>query len=154
MSTFTTVLLVILVILVIALVVLYFLGNRMQKQQAEQQSMLEAAKQTVSILVIDKKMLKLKDAGLPKQVYEQTPWYAKRTKVPIVKAKIGPRVTNLIADATVFEQPPVKQEAKVVLSGLYIMEIKNVRGGLQPVKPKKGFRAWLATKLAAASAKK
>ena len=104
MNNLTTVLLVILAVLVVLLVVLYFLGNRMQKRQAEQQELLDAAKQTVSILVIDKKRLPLKESGLPKQVIEQTPWYAKRSKLPIVKAKVGPRVMTLIAQDTAFEQ--------------------------------------------------
>ena len=47
--------------------------------------------------------MKLKDAGLPKIVDEQTPKYMRRAKVPIVKAKIGPKVMTLIADAKVFD---------------------------------------------------
>ena len=142
MNNLTTVLLVILAVLVVLLVVLYFLGNRMQKRQAEQQELLDAAKQTVSILVIDKKRLPLKESGLPKQVIEQTPWYAKRSKLPIVKAKVGPRVMTLIAQDTAFEQLPVKTEARVVVSGLYITEVKSVRGGIPPVPTKKkGFFA-------------
>ena len=137
MSTFFKVLLVILIILVIALVVLYFVGRKMQRKQAAQQEQMEAAKQTVSMLVIDKKKMKLKDAGLPKIVYEQTPKYMRRAKVPIVKAKIGPKVMTLIADAKVFDVLPVKTEAKVVVSGIYITEIKSIRGGAVPVAPKK-----------------
>ena len=53
--SFWNVLLVIIVILAILLVVLYILGSRMQKRQAEQQTMIDASKQTVSILAIDKK---------------------------------------------------------------------------------------------------
>lgn len=120
MSTFLNVLLVILLILVVVLAVLYFLGRKLEKRQVEQQQALEAAAQTVSMLVIDKKKMKLKDAGLPKIVYEQTPKYMRRAKVPIVKAKIGPKVMTLIADAKVFDVLPVKTEAKVVVSGIYI----------------------------------
>ena len=65
MDVFFNVLLVILVIAVVVLAVLYFLGRKMEKRQVEQQSMMEAAKQVVSILVIDKKNLKAKDSGLP-----------------------------------------------------------------------------------------
>ena len=50
----------------------------------------EAAKQTVSMLIIDKKRMKLKDAGLPAIVLEQTPKLLRGSKLPIVKAKIGP----------------------------------------------------------------
>ncbi len=137
--TVTNILIIILVIIVAALIALYFLRNRMQKRQAEQQTMLDAAKQTASILVIDKKKLKIKQSGLPKAVIEQTPWYAKWAKLPIVKAKVGPKVVTLIADEKVFLQLPVKTEAKVTISGLYITEIKSVRGGVLPLPKKKKF---------------
>ena len=113
MDVFFNVLLVILVIAVVVLAVLYFLGRKMEKRQVEQQSMMEAAKQVVSILVIDKKKLKAKDSGLPKMVTDQVPWYMKRAKFPIVKAKIGPKVTTLIADERVFLQLPVKQRLRL-----------------------------------------
>ena len=142
MQTFLNVLLVILVIAVIALAVLYFLGRRLEKRQVEQQQLLEMSKQTVSMLVIDKKKMKIKDSGLPKIVYEQTPKYMRWAKVPVVKAKVGPKVMTLMADERVFAALPVKTEAKVVVSGLYITEIKSVRGGAIPPAPKKkGFFA-------------
>lgn len=141
MNTFFNVLLVILVIVLIVLAALYFFGRKLEKRQAEQQTMMEAAKQVVSILVIDKKKLKLKQSGLPKMVIDQTPWYMKWAKLPIVKAKVGPKVMTLIAEDKVFLQLPVKTEAKVVISGLYITEIKSVRGGIPPLPKKKGFFA-------------
>ena len=139
MSTVLNVGLVILVILVIILAVLYYFGRKMEKRQVEQQSMIDAAKQVVTIMAIDKKKMKLKDAGLPAIVMEQTPWYAKRAKIPVVKAKIGPRITTMIADEKVFLQLPLRTEAKVVVSGLYITDIKSVRGGIPPLPPKKTF---------------
>lgn len=139
MSTVLNVVLVILVILVIILAVLYYFGRKMEKRQVEQQSMIDAAKQVVTIMAIDKKKMKLKDAGLPAIVMEQTPWYTKRAKIPVVKAKIGPRITTMIADEKVFLQLPLRTEAKVVVSGLYITEIKSVRGGIPPLPPKKTF---------------
>ena len=60
MSTVTIVLLVILVILIAALIGLYFFGKKAQKKQEEQQAQIEATKQTVSMLVIDKKRMPLK----------------------------------------------------------------------------------------------
>ena len=142
MQTFLNVLLVILVIAVIALAVLYFLGRRLEKRQVEQQQLLEMSKQTVSMLVIDKKKMKIKDSGLPKIVYEQTPKYMRRMKMPFVKAKVGPRIMTLIADPKVYEILPVKKEVKAVVSGIYITEIKSVRGGAIPAPPKKkGFFA-------------
>ena len=145
-NTLWTVLLVILIIAVIALVVLYFLGRKLEKRQVESQALMEAAAQTVSMLVIDKKKLKLKDAGLPKMVYEQAPKYLRRSKVPVVKAKIGPKVMTPMADPKVFEALPVKTEVKAVVSGIYITEIKSVRGGsIQAPPKKKGFFARFKT---------
>lgn len=142
MQTFFSVLSVILIIALVVLVVLYFLGRKLEKRQVEQQEMLEAAKQTVSMLVIDKKKMKIKEAGLPAIVYEQTPKYMRWAKVPVVKAKVGPKVMTLMADERVFAALPVKKEAKVVVSGIYITEIKSVRGGVVPPAPKKkGFFA-------------
>ena len=138
MSKITLVLLVILAVLLIALVVLYFLGKKAQKKQAEQEEMIAAAAQQVIILVIDKGKMKLKDAGFPSVVLENTPKYLRRSKVPVVKAKVGPKIMTLMCDAKVFEVLPVKKEAKVVVSGIYITSIKSVRGGLDiPEKKKK-----------------
>lgn len=135
------VLLIVLVIAVVILGLLYYFGRKMEKRQAEQQTMMDAAKQTVSILVIDKKKLKIKQSGLPKVVIDQTPWYMRWAKLAIVKAKVGPKVLTLIADDKAFLQLPVKTEAKVVISGLYITEVKSVRGGIPPLPKKKGFFA-------------
>lgn len=142
LSNVFNVLLVVLAIAAVLLAILYFVGKKLEKRQVEQQSLLDAAKQTVSILVIDKKKLKLKEAGLPKMVYEQTPKYMRWAKVPVVKAKIGPKIMTLMADEKVFAMLPVKTEAKVVISGIYITDIKNIRGGsVVPLKKKKGFFA-------------
>ena len=88
MSTFLKVLLIILIVLVIALIVLYFVGRKMQKKQMAQQEQMEAAKQTVSMLIIDKKRLPVKNSGLPQVVIDQTPKLMRRSKLPIVKAKV------------------------------------------------------------------
>ncbi|NWO22005.1 hypothetical protein HW273_08845 [Oribacterium sp. oral taxon 102] len=145
-----TVLLLIAVILLIVMAVLYFLGRRMQGQQAEQQAMIEANTMEASILIIDKKKMSIKDAvkaGLPTQVQENTPFYLRFSKLPIVKAKVGPRMVAMIADPSVFDLLPLKREVKVAVSGLYIRSIKSVRGGTVPVQPKKkGFWAGLREK--------
>ena len=140
MKTFLNVLLIILAVIAVVLIVLYFVGRKMQSRQAESQAAMEAAKQTVSMFILDKKKLKLSEAGLPKQVEEQSPKYMRRMKMPIVQAKVGPRIMNLMADPNVFEILPVKKEVKVVVSGIYIMELKSVRGGSIPKpEPKKGI---------------
>ena len=154
LHTVLNVILVILIIAVIVLAVLYFLGNKLQKRQVEQQSMIEAAAQTVSILVIDKKKMKITQTGLPKMVIDQTPKYMRWAKVPIVKAKIGPKVMTLIADEQIYDEIPVKKEVKATVSGLYITGVRGLRGPLEkPVKKKKGFRAKLQEKYNEANAK-
>ena len=150
MSTFWNVLIVILLVLVIALALLYYFGQKAQKKQAAQQEQLEATRQVVSMLIIDKKRLKLKESGLPQIVIDQTPWYMRRTKIPVVKAKIGPKIQTLISETTiqVFELLPVKKEVKVVVSGIYITEIKSVRGGrVEAPQQKKSLRVRLSEKL-------
>ena len=138
MKALTITLIVIIAVLLVAFVVLYFLGRKAEKKQAEQQQQMDAVAQTVSMLIIDKKKMKLKDAGLPAVVLENTPKYLRRSKVPVVKAKVGPKVMTLMCDVKVFEVLPVKKEAKVVVSGIYITGIKSVRGGLDiPEKKKK-----------------
>lgn len=138
------ILLIILLILVIGLVILYFVGRKMQKKQAAQQEQMEAAKQTVTMLIIDKKRLPIKQSGLPQMVIDQTPKLMRRSKLPIVKAKVGPRIMTLVSDAAIFDTIPVKKEVKAVVSGIYIMEVKGVRGPLETVQKKKGF--WARTK--------
>ena len=141
MSTVTIVLLVILVILIAALIGLYFFGKKAQKKQEEQQAQIEATKQTVSMLVIDKKRMPLKESGL-QMVIEQTPKLMRRSKLPIVKAKIGPKIAIMIADEKVFDLIPLKKEIKAEVSGLYIVGVKGIRGSLQtPAPKKKGFFA-------------
>ena len=140
--TFWNVLIIILVIVAAALAALYFFGNKMQKKQSENQAQLEAMAQTVSMLIIDKKRLKIKESGLPQMVIDQTPKYMRWSKLPIVKAKIGPKIMTLVADEKVFDLIPVKRECKVVLSGIYITAIKSARGGLEtPPAKKKGLFA-------------
>jgi len=145
-STLTIILLVILVILIIAAVVLYFLGKKAQKRQEEQQEQLEAASQVVSMLVIDKGKMKLKEAGFPAIVLENTPKYLRRTKVPVVKAKVGPKIMTLMCDAAIFDQIPIKKEVKATVSGIYITAVRGVRGSLETPEKKKGFLAKLRGK--------
>lgn len=141
MKTWQIVLLVILAVLLIALVVLYFLGKKAEKKQAEQQEKLDAAAQNVSMLIIDKKRMKLKEAGFPAIVIESTPKYLRRAKVPVIKAKVGPKIMTLMCEESIFPQIPVKKEVKAVVSGIYITSVKGIRGGLEAPKKKKGFFA-------------
>ena len=125
MKPWMIVLLVVAVVLIALIVVLYFLGKKAQKKQAEQQEMLEANKQTVSMLVIDKKRMRLKDAGLPPMVLNQTSKLMRRAKLPIVKVKVGPQIMSLICDEKIFDSVPVKKEVKAVVSGLYVLSVRD-----------------------------
>ena len=138
MKALTITLIVIIAVLLVAFVVLYFLGRKAEKKQAEQQKTLEANAQTVNLL-IDKKKLKLKEAGLPSIVVEQTPKYMRRAKLPIVKVKAGPKVMNLICDGKIFDQILPKQEIKATVSGIYITNFKRIRGPVYEPPKKKGL---------------
>ena len=130
----------ILAVLAIALVVLFFLGRKAQKRQEEQQAQIEAMKQTVSMLVIDKKRMKIKESGLPQMVINQTPKLLRNSKLPIVKAKIGPQIMSLVCEEKIFDSVPVKKEVKAVLSGIYITDVKGLHGKPVIAPPKKkGF---------------
>ncbi len=140
--TFWEILLIILLVVLAVLVVMYFVGRRLQKKQADASVQMDAMKQVVSMLIIDKKLMKIKQSGLPQMVIDQTPKYLRWTKLPIVKAKVGPKIMVLAADRSVWDVLPIKQEVKVEVSGIYIMSIKSVRGGsIQPPVKKKGFFA-------------
>ncbi len=143
--TFTLVLLIITAIVLVLTIVFYFLGKKAEKRKAEQDEQVKAMSQTVSMLIIDKKRMKLKDASLPDAVVNSMPWYAKGSKMPIVKAKVGPKVMTFICDFDVFDQVPVKKEVKAQVSGLYITGVKGLHGNKAPQDeaPKKGIRAWL-----------
>lgn len=147
MQTWQIVLLVVLVVLAAALVALYIFGSKMQKKSETAQADMMAGAQTYSILVIDKKMMKLKEAGFPKIVLDQTPKYLRGSKVPVVKAKIGPKVATLMCDAKIFDLIPVKKEVKAVMNGIYIIDVKGLRTGLDSKPEKQGFFKRLAAKV-------
>ena len=134
----TKILLVVLVILIIAIIVLFFLGKKAQKKQEEQQVQMDAMKQTMTMLIIDKKRLPIKQSGLPQMVIDQTPKLMRRSKLPIVKAKIGPKIMTLVADEAIFDLIPVKKEIKADVSGIYIVGVRGLRGSLTPPARKKG----------------
>lgn len=130
--------LIILTIITIAILTgLYFFGRNAQKKQELAQEQMQSMAQTVPMLIIDKKRVKLKDANLPAVVLENTPAYMRRSKVPVVKAKIGPKIMTLICDAKIYDTIPLKKEVKAVVSGIYITEVKGARGPLEVKAPEK-----------------
>ena len=127
------------IVIAVILGLLYYFGKKAQTKQAAQQEQMEAMKQTVSMLIIDKKKLRMKDSGLPQMVIDQTPKMMRRAKLPIVKAKVGPRIMTLICDAAIFDQIPVKKEVKATVSGIYITGVRGIRGSLEQPEKKNGF---------------
>ena len=145
--TFTIVLLIITAVVIGITVALYFVGKKAEKRKAEQDEQVAKVAQTVSMLIIDKKKMRVTEAGLPDEMLKAMPWYAKRSKMPIVKAKVGPKVMTFICDYEVFDEVPVKREVKATVSGLYITGVKGLhKGNTAPQEKKKGLRAWLARK--------
>ena len=139
MSTVSIILIVDLVVVLVALGVLAFWGNKQQKKAESAQQQIEAAAQPMTMLVIDKKKMKLTESGLPKIVIDSTPKLMRRTKVPVVKAKVGPRIMTLIADDKIYDLIPVKQEIKAMVSGMYILSVRSLRGPALTAPPKVGF---------------
>ncbi len=140
MSTPIIVMIIILAVLVVAVAALYFFGRRAQKKQDAQKEQMEAMKQTISMLIIDKKRMKVKESGLPQVVIDQTPKLLRGSKLPIIKAKVGSQIMSLVCDDKIFDSVPVKKEVKAVVSGIYITEVKGLHGKVAPAPAKKkGF---------------
>jgi len=121
------ILLIVLAVIAVVLVVLYFVGRRLQTKADGQQDMINQSKITTSILVIDKKKMRIKESNLPQIVQDQVPAYLKWRKMPLVKAKIGPKIQTLMCDEKVFKDIPVKKMVKVDLAGMYIVAIKGYK---------------------------
>ena len=138
-STWQIVLWVIVIVLAAILVALFFIGRSLEKKQAEQQEQIEAAKQSVTFLVLDKKRLRLKESKLPQQVIDATPWYLRRSKLPIVMVRFNGQVMRMISDEAIFELIPVGKEVRATVSGLYITDVKGIRGALDSKPVKKGW---------------
>ncbi len=138
MKPIVIVLLIVLAVIIGLLIFLMIYGRKLQKKSEESQAQMKAGAQTVSILVIDKKRMKLKEAGLPKIVLDQTPRYLRGSKVPIIKAKIGPKIMTLMCDDKIFDLIPIKKEVKAVMNGIYVMDVRGLRSNLdaKPVKQK------------------
>ena len=134
LSTLTIVLISIAAVLLIAVIILFIVGKRAEKKQEGQEKMMEENAQVVNLFVIDNKKMRLKDAGLPQVVLEQSPKLAKMAKLPIA----GPRVMNLIADTKIWDQIVPKQDVKATVSGMYITKVQRLRGpAAQPKKKKR-----------------
>lgn len=111
--------------IVIALLVagFFYLKKKMQKKLDEQQTLVNQHKVTTSILILEKRKDRVQNANIPKTVLEQIPKIYKVRKVPIVKAKIGPQVMDLLCDESVFDKLPEKKTVRVDLAGIFIAGI-------------------------------
>ena len=128
------------VIIIALLVGLFFLSRyakKLQDRQAAASEQMREMEQAVSMLIIDKKMMKLTEAGFPQMVVDQAPKLSRLSKVPVVKAKVGPKVMSLMCDPKVFKVIPLKKEVKATVSGIYITGVKGLRTGLEKAPEKK-----------------
>ncbi|MCR5202078.1 MAG: hypothetical protein K6D02_03165 [Lachnospiraceae bacterium] len=130
---------VVMVLLIAGMIALAIYGKKLQARQEESKAQMEAAKQVMKMLVIDKKRMKMKDAGLPQFLIDQTPKRFRGQKLPIVKAKIGPKVMSLICEEAIFDLIPVKKEVRAEISGIYILNVKGIHASLDPKKRKLTF---------------
>lgn len=119
------ILLIVLAVVAVVLFALYYFGNKMQKKANDSQEMIEQSKVVTSALIIDKKKLKAQDSSLPQMVQDQIPVYLRWRKLPMVKAKIGPKIATLLCDENVYQQLPLKKMVKIELAGLYIVSVKS-----------------------------
>lgn len=129
------IILIVLAVVAVILLILYFVGSRLQKKQLKAEKAMQNSSLTVSLLVIDKQKLRVKDSGLMKQVQDAIPAYLKWRKFPIVKARIvkaniagGAAVMSFICDDKVFKVMPTKTEVKVQISGIYITKLLSAKG--------------------------
>lgn len=112
---------------VIALMVTAFfiIRKKMQKKMEDQKVLVNQHKISTPILVLEKRMGKVKDANIPKNVLAQIPKIYKIRKVPIIKAKIGPQVMDLLCDEDLFDKIPEKKTVQAELAGIFIAGIKT-----------------------------
>ena len=129
------IILIVLAVIAVILIILYLVGSRLQKKQLKAEKAMQNASMAVSLLVIDKQKLKVKDSGLMKQVQDTIPAYLKWRKFPIVKARIvkaniagGASVMSFICDDKIFKIIPTKTEVKVQISGIYITKLLSAKG--------------------------
>ena len=91
------------------------------KKYANQQDLIDKSKMSTSIFVINKKKMYLKDANLPKAWEGSVPKIYRFMKLPMVQAKIGNKIMNLVCDKKVFKAIEIKKSCKVEMTGIYIL---------------------------------
>jgi hypothetical protein len=112
---------IILAVIIALLVVAYFILKKKMGQKLDaQKELVDQHKVSASILILEKRMDKVKNANLPKGIIDQIPKIYKIRKVPIVKAKIGAQVMDLLCEEEVFDKLPEKKTVKVDIAGIFI----------------------------------
>jgi len=107
----------------------FFLKKKMQKKMDDQKELVDQHKVAATILVLEKRMDKINNANIPKGVIEQIPKIYKLKKIPIVKAKIGPQVMDLLCEEDIFSKLPEKKSVNVEIAGIFIAGILKTGGG-------------------------
>ncbi len=103
----------------------YYLRKKGENQLSLQKELIEKHKITTTILVLSKRMDKIDNAKIPKEVLASLPKIQKMRKVPIVTAKIGPQVMDLMCENSVYEKLPEKKSVKVDMAGIFIAGISR-----------------------------
>lgn len=116
----------------VAVILVIFIGykilkRRIQKKVDQQKDIVNQHKVTVSIFVLEKKMGKIADAHIPKNLFDQIPMLYKMKKMPLVTAKVGPQIVTLICEENVFSKIPDKKNVTVELAGIFIADVKNTQ---------------------------
>ena len=75
--------------------------------------------------------IKFDQDHLPDAVIESTPKLLRRSKMPIVKVKYGPKVMNMVADEKIFDMIPLKKEVRATVSGIYITDVRGLHGSVE-----------------------
>lgn len=134
MSTGWIIFWVIVAIVAIVAIGLFIASKKLMPKYEQQQQMINEAKQTVDIFVVEKKKDKLQNIKLPKQAKEQLPKRASKRTMPMVMGKVGPQFITFICDKKVYDTIPVKKKIKAEVAGILIT---NVVSGKLPTEPSK-----------------
>ncbi len=114
------------IVLVGIMIGLYIFGNKMQAKQMEQREQISEASQPATLFIIDKKIMPMRDAKLPKMVMEQAPKRYQKAKIPVVKAKVGPQIMTFICEEAIYDDVPSHGEVKAMVSGIYITSVRTL----------------------------
>ena len=118
------------IILIVAIIIgiaFFIIRKKVKSKISEQQAMVDQHKVSTSILVLEKRKGKISEASIPKNVMAQIPKIYKLKKVPLVKAKIGNQVMDLLCDDAIFNKIPEKKTVVVEIAGIFICSVKPVK---------------------------